>query len=205
MINFLSNWIEGIVIAVIITSIFEMLLPEGNMKKYVKIVLGIYVVFSIISPFVDNKSLYSFDIEDTIDEYSTNITKSTSLNGDNDIENMYIDALEKEIIKKVEEQGYIAKECVANAIFDTSSENFGINNISISLIGKKKSFSKSDEKIESNEISNINSVNKVEIKVGNTVKNEEIDNSITDKDISDLKKYLSEYFEIDKSIIDIKK
>ena len=47
MIEFLSNWIQGIAIAVIIASIFEMLLPNGNIKKYVKVILGIYIVFCI--------------------------------------------------------------------------------------------------------------------------------------------------------------
>ena len=59
MINFLSNWIEGIAIAAIIASIFEMIIPNGNIKKYIKVILGIYVVFSIIAPFVDSKALYS--------------------------------------------------------------------------------------------------------------------------------------------------
>ena len=47
MIEFLSKWIEGIAIAVIIASIFEMILPNGNVKKYVKVILSIYIVFSI--------------------------------------------------------------------------------------------------------------------------------------------------------------
>ena len=55
MIEFLSKWIEGIAIAVIIASIFEMILPNGNIKKNVKVILGIYIVFSIISPFSESK------------------------------------------------------------------------------------------------------------------------------------------------------
>ena len=47
MIEFLSKWIEGIAIAVIIASIFEMILPNGNIKKYVK----------AISLYVSHKSL----------------------------------------------------------------------------------------------------------------------------------------------------
>lgn len=73
MINFLSKWIEGIAIAVIIASIFEMILPDGNIKKYIKIVLGIYIIFSIISPFVDSKELYSLNISKEIDTYSNDI------------------------------------------------------------------------------------------------------------------------------------
>ena len=53
MINFLSNWIEQIAIAVIIVSIFELILPKGNLKKYIKLVLGIYIIFCMIYPFVN--------------------------------------------------------------------------------------------------------------------------------------------------------
>ena len=66
MIEFLRNWVEQIAITIIIVSIFELILPDGKLKKYIKIILGVYVVFCIISPFVDN-SLYSFDKLDEID------------------------------------------------------------------------------------------------------------------------------------------
>ncbi len=77
MIRFLSKWIEGIAIAVIITSIFEMILPNGNLKKYIKVVLGIYVIFSIIAPFVDSKALYSIDIEKELNIQISNSTSRT--------------------------------------------------------------------------------------------------------------------------------
>lgn len=76
MINFLSKWIEGIAIAVIVSSIFEMILPDGNIKKYIKIVLGVYIIFSIISPFVNSKELYNLNISKEIDTYSNNIVSN---------------------------------------------------------------------------------------------------------------------------------
>ena len=206
MINFLSNWIEGIVIAVIIASILEMLLPNGSLKKYIKLVLGIYVIFSIISPFVDRKELYSFDISDTIDEYSANITPSSSSNRDSNLEKMYLDSLEKEIVKKVEEQGYTTRACTAKAIFDTNNENFGIKKISIILKSKKSNYKKDNEKQNNSEISNIENVNKVEVNIGNTnAENDDEGSSITDKDIAGLKRTLSDYYDIDKNIIEIQK
>ena len=75
MIKFLSSWIEQIAVAVILVSIFEMILPNGNIKKYVKMILSIYVVFNIIYPFVDSKALYNFDINDI-----TNLTENSISN-----------------------------------------------------------------------------------------------------------------------------
>ena len=39
MINWISNWAQGIIVAVIIGTIIEMVLPEGNCKKYVKVLI----------------------------------------------------------------------------------------------------------------------------------------------------------------------
>ena len=41
-----SSWAQGIVVAVIIGTIIEMILPEGNCKKYIKVVVrSIYSFF----------------------------------------------------------------------------------------------------------------------------------------------------------------
>lgn len=37
--NFLNTWLQGIIVAVIIATIIEMILPSGNSKKYIKMVL----------------------------------------------------------------------------------------------------------------------------------------------------------------------
>ena len=36
MVEWISNWAESIIVAVIIATIIEMILPEGNSKKYIK-------------------------------------------------------------------------------------------------------------------------------------------------------------------------
>ena len=33
MINWIGSWVQGIVIAVVISTIIEMILPDGNIKK----------------------------------------------------------------------------------------------------------------------------------------------------------------------------
>ena len=56
MVNFFSSWGQGIIVAVIIGTIIEMILPEGSSKKYIKVVIGIYILFTIISPFIQKFS-----------------------------------------------------------------------------------------------------------------------------------------------------
>ena len=55
MIQFLSSWAEQIVLAVIIATIIELILPQNRNKKYIQMVIGIYVLFNIISPIIKNK------------------------------------------------------------------------------------------------------------------------------------------------------
>ena len=50
MIGAFSSWAKGIVIAVVISTIIELILPNGSSKKYVRSVIGIYILFVIISP-----------------------------------------------------------------------------------------------------------------------------------------------------------
>ena len=77
MIEFLSKWIEGIAIAAIVASIFEMILPNGNIKKYVKVILGIYIVFSIISPFSGSKVKGNFDFSKRVEDLFGDDMKTT--------------------------------------------------------------------------------------------------------------------------------
>ena len=46
MINFLSTWAEQIIIAVIIATIIELILPNNKNKKYIQMVIGIYILFN---------------------------------------------------------------------------------------------------------------------------------------------------------------
>ena len=50
MIEILSSWAKGLGITIVIVSIFEMLLPNNRTKKYIRMVLGVYVIFNIVSP-----------------------------------------------------------------------------------------------------------------------------------------------------------
>ena len=38
----LKAWCENILVAVMISTLIEMMLPEGKTQKYIKVVIGIY-------------------------------------------------------------------------------------------------------------------------------------------------------------------
>lgn len=184
MIEFLSKWIEQITISVIIVGVLELILPKGNLKKYIKVVLGIYVIFCMISPFVNSSSLYDFkDID--LKDYSKNTTeKSSEVNQESmnkRLQNLYIEELKKDIEKKVNEEGYYVLKCDIDANLSGNSENSGINQINL-VLNKGK----------------IATVQKVEIGTQNN--NENINNEETEK----IKEKIASEYEINKNIISIK-
>ena len=66
MILKLKAWCEGIVIAIIISTIIEMIIPDNKSKKYVKVVIGIYIMFVCLNPILE---LFKYDLnfEDILD------------------------------------------------------------------------------------------------------------------------------------------
>lgn len=192
MIKFLSSWIEQITIALVIVSILEMILPKGNIKKYVKIVLSIFVVFCIISPFVNTSELYSL-ASDEINTYmeDKDVNKNNNIDQssmDTRLQKLYIEELENNIKSKVEELGFNVKKCKVDAELNTNKSNAGINKISIII---------SKEKNNTNNIKNIEEIEKVEI--DNKEKNKEN----TSNEIVDLKKEISKIYEVDERLIEI--
>lgn len=203
MLDFIRDWIEQITVAVIIVSIFEMLLPNGKSKKYIKMILGIFIVFNLISPFVKSSNLYNFNVNEAIDGYMDEIGVNNSVSQntiDNKIEELYIKELEQNIADSVEELGYKVDRCKINANIYADDKDAGIDSINISIS------SKNDNHIQGTNVeTNIRTVNeiKVEVDIENETNIETNTNSITDKDIKKIKKHLNDYYEIDKNIINI--
>ena len=128
MIAFMKSWCEGIIVAVMLSIIIELLIPEGSNKKYVKVVIGIYILFVILGPILEkiNKgySLEKFLELDTI-EVSTEVN--------NDIKKVYIDGIEETIKNELIEKGYYVKTVTVDV--DINYEN--IEKIEIELLSEK--------------------------------------------------------------------
>ena len=97
MVKFLSSWVKNLSFSLIVVSILEMLLPNNKTKKYVKVVMGLYILFSIISPFIENSDKIDFSNIDTYAEAEWN-TKI-----DNTIKEEYLKRLKEDVTKQAEE------------------------------------------------------------------------------------------------------
>lgn len=107
----IKQWAEGIVIAVIIATILEMLLPDNKNKKYINTVIGVYILFTIISPVISKFTGKNINIEDYIKEdtsFSTNYTMNNValLESSSNVEDIYINTLKSDITSKLETRGY---------------------------------------------------------------------------------------------------
>ena len=115
MISFLSSWVKNLCLALIVVSILEMILPNNKTKKYVKMVMGMYILFSIIAPFVENKNELKFDVENLYRQYSTETSATTEVvdqtTMDSKLNELYEEKIEKNIIQKIEELGYEIDSC----------------------------------------------------------------------------------------------
>ena len=200
--GFLNSWLQGIIISVVISTIIEMILPSGNTKKYVKVVLGIYVVFNIITPIINEFTSSNFELSAiiNIEEYtikmetyeinSSNIDKSSEEN----IKEIYINSLKNDITTKLEEKDYLTKKVEVEIEDD---ETYRIKIINLSLVKKEEQEDK--ENIKENKVI-VNEIEIVKIQVGKIDKNQETntkeESNITENEKKEIKKYLSSEYEI---------
>ena len=202
MIEFIKQWSNQIILAVIIATIFEMILPNGNNKKYIKMIIGLYVLFSIIQPIIIKVSGKSLEISNfNYDKYfNEEILDVSTENFENNnsklIEQAYIDNINEDIKSKIEKKGYEIISCDINIISDQKEKNYGeIESIylEINKIEKLKN-SVNKTKIEEVKISVNNS------EKGDTLKKK---SNISDDEKIKLIDYLAEDYSIDRAAITI--
>lgn len=155
MISFLSSWAEQVILAVIIATILELILPNSKNKKYVQMVIGVYVLFNIISPIIKNREKLVFS-EIDLDKYITKSTKVEQSSMDARLEKIYLDELENNIKSKFKNAGIEIIKCTIDAELDTTKKNAGIHSIDVKVknVDDEKKISKiKQEIIEEYEIS----------------------------------------------------
>ena len=96
MIEFMRIWCEEIIVSVIVAIIIEMFVPQGNIKKYVRVVIGIYIMFVILNPIVSNIDKVQIESIAVSNKYSNLIHESNI----QEWSNIYARALENEIESK---------------------------------------------------------------------------------------------------------
>lgn len=221
--EFLNTWLQGIIVAVVIASIIQMILPNGNNKKYIKVVLGVYVVFQIITPVINKFFNSDFEVSSLIDidKYTKKMenyevsSKNTDINKTNEdsIKQIYITNLKKDIKTKLEDKDYLIKDVEVQV---ENNENYDIKSLVIYVNGKNDNKEENNKEKTENNI-HINEIEKIEINVSknnetnknsfNNSENEESnqtkENNISNEEKNKIKKYLTSVYEISEKQITI--
>ena len=147
MIDWFKAWSKEIIITVIIATIVEIILPNSNTKKYVKIASGLIIMYTVMYPIFGklldkhnsgvllssskNKAIQCFSSEYNDVSYSSN----------NVINSIYINNLRKDISSRLSNMGYECGEI--NVLVD--EESYDIKEIQVEIkrkdTSKKKAYS----------------------------------------------------------------
>lgn len=106
MVEFLSSWAGNITVSVIIATMIEMILPEGKNRKYIKTVIGVYILFVILSPIITKISGQEIDMQNMFEGYETTAIEASSLNTEESIKEIYLSNLKTDITSKLKQRGY---------------------------------------------------------------------------------------------------
>lgn len=228
MVDFFSSWGQGIIVAVIIGTIIEMILPEGSSKKYIKVVIGIYILFTIISPLIQKFSGSKLSAENILntEKYekmmakgSNTISQKLEDNNSRTIKDIYTENLKTDIKAKLKEKGYEAESIYLRVSDDG---NYTIEKLQIKLLAteNKNNGNTETKKVEINSVNvekieiagdgKTNSVEENESKENEIIdskeeKNESLENGkgYTSSKKEELQEYLSNTYNIQKEKIEI--
>lgn len=144
MILEIKKWCEGIIVAVILCIIIECLIPNGNNKKYIKVVIGIYIMYVILNPIL-NLFEYEIDLQNIFK--TENNFEEVSNNLDNQIKDVYILGIEENIKSEITNLGYEVSNI--KIFVDISYQN--IEKIELQIKNKKNTNTILVEPIEIND------------------------------------------------------
>lgn len=217
MIENLSTWAKNITLAVVVVSLIEMILPNNKTKKYVKVVMGIYILWNIISPIVSKDITLDFD--NIINGISTQTISTTSQSVDQTsmdrrLKEICEEELEKDIRNKIEENSYIVNSCDVEIEIKMEHGTQEISDIKKIVLNIEKSEKQqtenSQEKDEGTSVENImvQEVQRIrKVQIGEKVDEQKSQNyeesKIGESDIQNIKKILCEEYGVSEKCLKI--
>lgn len=199
MLEWFRSWATGIVIAVIIATIIEMILPNSTSKKYIKIIIGIFIVYTIISPVIGSfkgEDLNNYiKVENYIQSNSNALkTNEVSDNAQSSIKKIYSQNLQNDLKTKLKEKGYISNNI---NISISNDDKYNIERIDIT-VDEKVTNSNQDEKQVKTIVDNIKAI-KIKVKKDDSQNNA----IITENDKNEIKEYIKQIYQIDLNNINV--
>lgn len=160
MLEFLVSWAEQLIIALIIIIMVELIIPNSNYRKYIKVILGIFIIYTMFNPLISGK-LKKVDFGEVFSyEESTNyIENQNQIDYNKQIQQVYKEKFKETLCEDLKQKGYEAKEIETDLEYNEEKINikklqFKISkftqteNITIEKVEIKQEKSVSQEEIE---------------------------------------------------------
>ena len=189
MVSNISSWAQGIIIAIIIGSIIQMLLPENKNKKYIKLVIGVYILFYIINPVIGKQlDLNEFNLDDYLN-VDTKVSDEETNIYDNTVKETFKNKVIYNIKSQLKSKGYESNNI--NVEIDDKC-----NILKISILDVYESSEKNNEDTESKIV-----INKVETNINSVDIKEKKVKGMAIIDKNSLIDYLADNYQIDRKNI----
>lgn len=97
--EFIFSWVKDIVLLFIIITLVDLVMPKGNMRRYINFVVGLLIIFTVVNPFI-NLSKIDFQLDREVFKNIDSQAKydEAALNDQNNqIEVLYKDKLSADI------------------------------------------------------------------------------------------------------------
>lgn len=202
LLNFLKSWSINIVIITIFVTFLEIILPNGTMKRYIRLIIGLLIIIVLINPFINllsnniniDKEVFAQIINNNNirNIYTTEKIKKEQRK---QILELYRNKIEKEIKNIISETtNYIVEEVYVDIVEDEEGNDFGqIKNIN--LLIKRDNHDCKDNSIKVDKVQTIN----IDINKSNT-NTQNLNNA---NEYSAIKEIIYEYYSIPKENINI--
>ena len=198
IISSISSWAQGIVVSVIVATIIEMLLPSNGNAKYVKTVVGIFVLFTIISPIISkfkssNNSLSNLESTLNNSEYEAVSTSNNPINTDNTIMKMFEENLKIDIKSKISQKGYTTDNINLEIL---NNNEYTVNKIEFKVTGRIESGNQSAS--YNNVTTVVDNIENIKVSLGGSRKDEKKEEKsiLSESEKRKLKEYLSSVYEV---------
>ncbi|GBF11030.1 MAG: stage III sporulation protein AF [Tepidibacillus sp.] len=174
MIEWISSWLQNIILIVLLATFVDLLLPNSDLQKYSKMVLGLLIMLTILSPLLD---LFSNQFSVTtlfqqLDQkaYSKedSVITMEGFNQSNQIPDTYqknlvdnVEKIMKEYLKEQLEKRFNITVFDVNLEASIVNEVWTIQQVRLSIVegqGKSEQNNKSNQNDAPNEIENVKAV-----------------------------------------------
>ena len=208
MLAFITSWAQSIIVSVIIATIIEMLLPNNSNGKYVKVVIGVFVLFTIMSPMVNKFKGNNVDAFGDLDSYIENAendcvqASDISFNNEEAIKLMYEENLKIDIKSKINQKGYIVGD-VKLGILD--NDEYTLDKIEVKISGKSEGSTDSSNK-NSKPVTIVENIENIKVSLGGSSKDDKKQQEksvISESERRKLKEYLSGVYEVKEKNVEV--